>query len=138
MKNKKMTRELREHLYRAIRGNKESEKVIDAVLAETAIKPQTMKNKKTKYPKCNCEMGDGELHLMTCAVMELTPTPWTISELKDVLDHSYLNAYTEYVVRAVNCHEELLAIVKSCRENNGRCFSDNSTLDDVIAKAEGK
>lgn len=30
-----------------------------------------MKTRKVKQPKCNCEMGEGELHMMECAVMEL-------------------------------------------------------------------
>ena len=34
-----------------------------------------------------------------------TPTPF---EVKDVIDHSYLNAHTDFIVRAVNSHEEML------------------------------
>ena len=94
--------------------------------------------KTRKAIKCNCEMGEGELHTMECAVMELkpqhTPTPWNVIEdentyeviidskkgviAKTLLNHMELiqaERNAKFIVRAVNSHEELVTLLKSIR-----------------------
>lgn len=61
-----------------------------------------------------------------------------ISELKDVLDHSYLNCYTEDIVRAVNAHEELLEAAKRALEYADLKYVYAVQLKQAIAKAEGR
>lgn len=75
-----------------------------------------------------------------------TPTP---EEIKDVIDHSYLNAHTAYIVRAVNAHNRLIEELEITRcwlrdmavkhkEIAMECHARADVIWTNIAQAEGR
>jgi hypothetical protein len=74
-----------------------------------------------------------------------TPTP---VEIGDVISHSYLSEHTDFIIRAVNAHEELLDAVKAVFESRYLDEDGDSTyviggdlrkqVKQAIAHAEGR
>ena len=108
--------------------------------------------------ECNCEMGEGELHTIECAVMEQpahTPIPWevtpTLGRIAITKPHKTVGlagvhiasiengvhiddheANAKLICRAVNSHSELLGLVKQ----QLNCFKELS--DDMLTDSDSQ
>ena len=111
--------------------------------------------KTRKAIKCNCEMGEGELHTMECAVMELkpqhTPTPWNVIEdentyeviidskkgviAKTLLNHMELiqaERNAKFIVRAVNSHDGLVRALKLLLQLDVECHARPDKMNGLL------
>ncbi len=112
-----------------------------------------MKNKKHVHEFFNVYPGATQ-NICKCGSYEPTPqhtpTPWGYESLKErftlegdglKIGNIKIEANTAYIVKAVNCHEELVAFINACLD----CKSADELMDfvqnnaeDVITKTEAK